>query len=130
MAKKLDGWKSRFFSEGGREVIFKAVIQAIPTYAMSCFRIPSTILKEIEAMSANFCWGFTDKGNKIHWKAWSHFQNLRLRVAWVSETYLFQQGLASKANLENSGKPQFPSGPRYESSLFQAHRYYGCHHWD
>lgn len=54
VAKKIDSWKNRFFSEGGREVILKAIIQAIPTYAMSYFRIPSTILMDIEKLCAKF----------------------------------------------------------------------------
>lgn len=75
VAKKLDGWKSKLFSEGGREVLFKAVIQAIPTYAMSCFRMPSTIIHEIEAMCANFWWGYSDKGKKMHWLAWEKLKS-------------------------------------------------------
>lgn len=34
--------------------MIKAIIQAIPTYAMSCFRISSIIIGEIEKMIANF----------------------------------------------------------------------------
>lgn len=75
--QKLDGWKNKFFSEGGREVLIKAVIQAIPIYAMSCFRIPSTIIREIEFMCANFWWGSSEKGKKMHWKAWSHLQKVK-----------------------------------------------------
>lgn len=51
-------------------MLIKAVIQAIPTYAMPCFRIPATINHEIEAMCANFWWGAHAKEHKIHWKAW------------------------------------------------------------
>lgn len=68
MAKKIDGWKNRFFSEGGREVLFKAVIQAMPTYAMSCFRIPTTILNDVDRLCASFWWGDNDIGKKMHWK--------------------------------------------------------------
>lgn len=69
VAKKIDGWKNRIFSEGGREILLKAIIQAIPTYDMFCFRIPTTILKDIERLCANFWWGNNDDGRKAHWKA-------------------------------------------------------------
>lgn len=62
------------FTEGGQEILLKAVIQAIPTFDMSCFRIPCTILKEIKTMYVNFWWGSIDKGKKIHWKAWNFLQ--------------------------------------------------------
>ncbi|KAL5563712.1 hypothetical protein UlMin_033459 [Ulmus minor] len=47
VVKKLQGWEERFYSQGGKEVLLKSIIQAIPTYTMSCFIIPDAILKEI-----------------------------------------------------------------------------------
>lgn len=54
MLRKVDSWSHKQFSKGGKEVLIKAVLQAIPTYAMSCFRIPTSLCVEMEAVCARF----------------------------------------------------------------------------
>ncbi|KAL5543272.1 hypothetical protein UlMin_010982 [Ulmus minor] len=44
---KLSGWKSKLLSAGGREILSKAVIQAIPSYAMNLFKLPLSLIKEL-----------------------------------------------------------------------------------
>jgi hypothetical protein len=66
---KLKGWKERFLSFAGRSTLINAVIQAIPTYIMSCFLLPKTMCDRIEQAICKFWWGSTTNQQKIHWKA-------------------------------------------------------------
>ena len=51
---KLQGWKEKLLSQAGREILLKAVVQAIPTFAMSCFKLPGGLCDEIEALIRKF----------------------------------------------------------------------------
>ena len=55
--KKLQGWKEKLLSQPGREVLIKVVVQAIPTYNMSCFKLPLGLCSEIESLIRRFWWG-------------------------------------------------------------------------
>ncbi len=71
LAKKLQGWNEQFLSKAGREVLIKAVSQAIPNYTMSCFRLPKGLCDDINALTANFWWGQSSSGRKMHWCNWA-----------------------------------------------------------
>ncbi|KAM6574521.1 hypothetical protein CsatA_022848 [Cannabis sativa] len=64
---KLKGWKASMFSQAGKEILIKAVIQALPSYFMSCFRLPKKLIKNL---GANFRWGDTKENKKLHWSTW------------------------------------------------------------
>ncbi|XP_021730999.1 uncharacterized protein LOC110697904 [Chenopodium quinoa] len=66
--KKLSCWKDKLLSKPGKEVLLKAVIQAIPTYIMSLFRIPDYIIEEIHKLMSRFWWGSSEVKRKIHWQ--------------------------------------------------------------
>ena len=63
--KKLQGWKEKLLSITGREVLIKAVIQAILTYTMSCFKLPKGLIKELEVLIRKFWWGYNDDTRKV-----------------------------------------------------------------
>ena len=54
LEKKLAGWKETLLSKVGKEILIKVVAQAIPTYAMSCFKIPDKHCDEMTSLMRNF----------------------------------------------------------------------------
>ncbi|CAI9771185.1 unnamed protein product [Fraxinus pennsylvanica] len=69
--QRLQGWKHNLFSQGGREVLLQSLALAIPSYAMSCFKLPSTLCTDIERMMAHSWWGQKKGERKIHWQSWN-----------------------------------------------------------
>jgi len=67
---KMDGWKEKLFSKGGKEVLIKAVVQAVPQYAMSIFKIPISLCKAIEQKISKFWWQTQSEKSGMHWKNW------------------------------------------------------------
>ncbi|XP_019108059.2 uncharacterized mitochondrial protein AtMg00310-like [Beta vulgaris subsp. vulgaris] len=68
--KKLQRWKEKLLSRAGKEILLKAVIQAIPTYLMGVYKLPGSIIDKISAAMARFFWGQTGPTRKIHWRNW------------------------------------------------------------
>ena len=68
--RKLQGWKEKLFSQAGREILIKSVIQAIPTYTMSCFKLPKGLILELETHIRKFWWGYDGSNKKVHWMKW------------------------------------------------------------
>ena len=76
--QKLQGWEGKLLSQAGREVLIKSVIQAIPTYAMGCFKLLLGLCDDIEAMIKKFWWGQRGNKRKIHWIRWSELTKSKM----------------------------------------------------
>ena len=68
--KKLQGWKGNMLSKAGKEVLIKAIAQAIPTYTMGVFQLLVKWCDELNSLCAKFWWGQIGNEKKIHWKSW------------------------------------------------------------
>jgi hypothetical protein len=60
----------KLLSYGGKEVLLKAVIQAIPAYAMSVFKLPKLVIKGITDAMSRYWWGDDDEQKHMHWFNW------------------------------------------------------------
>lgn len=70
--RKVQRWKEKLLTQTGREVLIKAVAQAISTYTMSCFKLPKKLCNDLEGIACNFWWGHVGEVRKVHWVKWSN----------------------------------------------------------
>lgn len=75
---KLSNWKVQFLLQAGKEVLVKAVVQAIPTYCMSVFQLPVSLCKELNALMQTFWWNHMSKSSKIHWMSWERMSKSKV----------------------------------------------------
>ncbi|CAL2258640.1 unnamed protein product [Prunus armeniaca] len=68
--KYISGWTEKLLSRVGKEILIQAVLQAIPTYSMSCFWIPKGLCKELHGIMARFWWAKAKDKRGIHWVKW------------------------------------------------------------
>lgn len=77
MKKRIDGWSTRFLSQGVREVFIKSVLEAIPTYTMACFIFIKSLCNEMESIMARFWWQKAHGKQGLHWCEWRRFCDLK-----------------------------------------------------
>lgn len=77
LLKKVNGWVSKLFSAGGKETLIKSVLQAIPSYAMSCFKLPISLCNDLEQICSIFWWNSNSAGRGMHWTRWRHLCNTK-----------------------------------------------------
>ena len=66
----MAGWAEQFLNPAGNEVLIKAVVMAMPNHAMSCFKLPTGICKDMEKVIRNYWWRGNDQRKGVHWVPW------------------------------------------------------------
>ena len=71
LRERLSGYFARLLSQGGKEVLLKAVAMAMPVYAMSCFKLTKQACENLTRAMADFWWNSLEHKRKIHWLSWT-----------------------------------------------------------
>lgn len=66
----ISGWAERSLSCAAWEVLLKANAQAVPTYAMSVFKLSPVVCRKLTTAVSNYWWGSSLDNHKIHWLRW------------------------------------------------------------
>jgi hypothetical protein len=68
--KRVQAWLELLLSAAGKDVLIKAVAQAIPTFSMACFRLPRGLCQHINSLLRKFWWGCKEGKCRTCWVVW------------------------------------------------------------
>jgi hypothetical protein len=70
VGNRVSNWKTNFLSQARKEILLKAVVQAISIYSMSIFLLSWELCKKMNRLMQKFWRGYKDNDHKIHWMSW------------------------------------------------------------
>ncbi|CAA7062155.1 unnamed protein product [Microthlaspi erraticum] len=69
--QKARSWSTKRLSSAGKLTMLKSVLAAMPTYTMTCFKLPVSLTKRIQSALTRFWWDGNDEQRKTSWIAWT-----------------------------------------------------------
>ena len=77
---RVQGWCDKKLSCVAKEVLLKTVVQALPTYAMTCFKLTKGLRREVMTVMSMYWWvGSLDK-REMHWQSWDKMYISKFRA--------------------------------------------------
>jgi hypothetical protein len=104
--KRIQGWKEKLMSMAMKEILIKAVAQAIPTYAMACFDLTKSLCDEIGQLVCSYWWSQNDEMRRMHWVGWEKMKIPKEEGGFgIQRLILIQSCDASTPKLEIAASP-------------------------
>ena len=69
--QKSISWSTRYLSSAGKQVLLQAVLAALPTYTMTCFKLPLSVCKQIQSVLTRFWCDAKPEIRKLCWVSWT-----------------------------------------------------------
>ena len=70
--KTLARWRSQYLYLGGRLTLIKSVLDALPTYMLSIFHIPQSVVQGLDKIRKNFLWQGNKERKGFHLVKWKN----------------------------------------------------------
>ncbi|KAH9725912.1 putative reverse transcriptase/RNA-dependent DNA polymerase [Citrus sinensis] len=108
VVSKISNWQHKFFSSGGKEVLIKAVAQAVLAYAMSFFKLPIGLCDDIQMAMAKFWWRSKEDKCGIHWARWEKMSQAKSKGGLgFREMSRFNQALSDFLRAQAGPNPSY-----------------------
>ncbi|KAK2652504.1 hypothetical protein Ddye_012360 [Dipteronia dyeriana] len=66
---KVKGWQNKIFLTDGKEVLLKAVVQSIPVYSMSLFRLPKALISDLHRQNSSILHAEAGSSSSYMWRS-------------------------------------------------------------
>ena len=107
LLSKLQGWKARWLSQAGWGILIKSVLQSIPMYTFSYFKVPNTTCKNLDTIVRNFWWGHDQEVKNCIWFHWDKLcENRKEGGIGFRKFNLMNQAMLAKQFWRISHNPQ------------------------
>ena len=70
MLKRLDPWKGKYLTSGGRQILTNSCLSSIPMYCMGFYWLQDGVHKKLDNIRANFIWQGTEGKFRYHMAKW------------------------------------------------------------
>ncbi|KAK7859096.1 putative ribonuclease h protein, partial [Quercus suber] len=67
---KLHRWKMKLLSQAGRTTLIAFVLQSLPLYSFSCFKVSDAVCSKMDFIIRAFWWGHDYGERKLHLINW------------------------------------------------------------
>ena len=94
--RRLDGWKGKYLSKGGKLTLIQSTLSSIPTCFMSLQVIPVSLAKLIEKIQRDFLWGSNGEEFRYHLGKWDVVCRSKEGGLGVRKLILFNGALLGK----------------------------------
>jgi hypothetical protein len=96
LSKRLIEWGDGLLAQSAREILIKAVAQALPTYVMAVYKLPMSVCDDLTRLIRNYWWGADRGKRKTHWVSWSRLNLEEQGGLGFRDMRLFNQALLAR----------------------------------
>ena len=68
---KASSWSNKFLSTARKLVMLYSVLTPVPSYAMTCFKLPVSLCDRIQSALTRYWWDGNDGSRKMAWVSWT-----------------------------------------------------------
>jgi ribonuclease HI len=97
LCKFLMDWGDSLHSQSAREILIKAIAQAVPTYVMGVFKLPFSVCDDLTKLIRDYWWGVERGKRKTHWVNWNTMMRSKMQGGMgFRDMRLFNQALLAR----------------------------------